>query len=227
MAIKITDEVIKEYTERNGLPEVYEAYKGVKNSKDLKKFMRDTLNKRTVEAIEIEQKRNKKIDALNKLRDDSLYEGATDEELVELDPETFSDIESEKAEVQFGIPDNLFPPKEGMSNREWLAVTRENFRKAGLDFDNKEDRMRAAEAQSIAVQKQELQAEKEARGLKEGLKEEVTTPRTSGKYYAGEPVTTSDVVSDVLRAGEARRSSPFRPWPSATSWTWLRTRTSP
>ena len=62
MAIKITDEVIKEYTERNGLPEVYEAYKGIKNSKDLKKFMRDTLNKRTVEAIEIEQKRNKKID---------------------------------------------------------------------------------------------------------------------------------------------------------------------
>ena len=146
MAIKITDEVIKEYTERNGLPEVYEAYKGIKNSKDLKKFMRDTLNKRTVEAIEIEQKRNKKIDALNKLREDSLYEGATDEELVELDPETFSDIESEKAEVQFGIPDNLFPSREGMSNREWLAVTRENFRKAGLDFDNKEDRMRAAEA---------------------------------------------------------------------------------
>ena len=63
--------------------------------------------------------------------------------------------------------------------------------------------MRAAEAQSIAAQKQELQAEKEARGLKEGLKEEVTTPRTSGKYYAGEPVTTSDVVSDVLRLGEA------------------------
>ena len=35
MAIKIDDEVMKEYTERNNLPEVYEAYKGIKNAKDL------------------------------------------------------------------------------------------------------------------------------------------------------------------------------------------------
>ena len=45
MAFKITDEIIKEYTERNGLPEVYEAFKEVKSDKDLKKFMRDKLSR--------------------------------------------------------------------------------------------------------------------------------------------------------------------------------------
>ena len=204
MAFKITDEIIKEYTERNGLPEVYEAFKEVKSDKDLKKFMRDKLNKRTVEAIETEMKQGKRREALQKLREDDPYtEGMTDEEIVESSPESFVDIDDEKAEIQFGIPSDLFKPKGEMSNREWIAMEREVFKRAGLDFDNMEDRQRAAEAQSIAAQKQELQAEKEARGLKEGLKEEVTTPRTSGKYYAGEPVTTSDVVSDVLRVGEA------------------------
>lgn len=198
MAIKITDEIIKEYTEREGLPEVYEAYKGIKNSKDLKKFMRDNLNKRTVEAIEIEQKRNKKIDALNKLREDSLYDGATDEELVELDPETFSDIESEKAEVQFGIPTDLFPPKGEMSNREWLAVTRENFRKAGLDFDNKEDRQRAAEAAAKEESRESLR--------EEARKESASgwaTPSSQARMEAGEPVRGVDVAADVMRIAEA------------------------
>lgn len=198
MAIKITDEIIKEYTEREGLPEVYEAYKGIKNSKDLKKFMRDKLNKRTVEAIEIEQKRNRKIDALNKLREDSLYEGATDEELVELDPETFSDIESEKAEVQFGIPTDLFPPKGEMSNREWLAVTRENFRKAGLDFDNMEDRQRAAEAAA---------REQGRESLREEAKKESASgwaaPSSQERMEAGEPVRGVDVAADLIRIAEA------------------------
>ena len=198
MAIKITDEIIKEYTEREGLPEVYEAYKGIKNSKDLKKFMRDNLNKRTVEAIEIEQKRNKKIDALNKLREDSLYEGATDEELVELDPETFSDIESEKAEVQFGIPTDLFPPKGEMSNREWLAVTRENFRKAGLDFDNMEDRQRAAEAAAREQERESLRAE-----AKKESASGWATPSSQARMESGEPVRGVDVAADVMRIAEA------------------------
>lgn len=198
MAIKITDEIIKEYTEREGLPEVYEAYKGIKNSKDLNKFMRNNINKSTVKAIEIEQKRNKKIDALNKLREDSLYDGATDEELVELDPETFSDIESEKAEVQFGIPTDLFPPKGEMSNREWLAVTRENFRKAGLDFDNKEDRQRAAEAAAKEESRESLR--------EEARKESASgwaTPSSQARMEAGEPVRGVDVAADVMRIAEA------------------------
>jgi hypothetical protein len=198
MAIKITDEIIKEYTEREGLPEVYDAYKGIKNSKDLKKFMRDPLNKRTVEAIEIEQKRDKKIEALNKMREDSLYEGATDEELVEVDPETFADIESEKAEVQFGIPANLFPQKGEMSNREWLALTRENFRKAGLDFDNKEDRQRAAEAAAREQTRESLREEAKKEGASGWA-----TPSSQARMEAGEPVRGVDVAADVMRIAEA------------------------
>lgn len=199
MAIKITDEVIKKYTEREGLPEVYEAYKGIKSSNDLKKFMRDPLNKRTVEAIEIEQKRDKKIDALNKLREDPLYEGATDEELVELAPETFADIEGDKAEVQFGIPTNLFPPKGEMSNREWLAIIRENFRKAGLDFDNPEDRRRAAEAQSLEEGRDQIKESVK----EEGLRASLGVPRSLERMRRGEQIGGVDVASDLLRIAEA------------------------
>jgi hypothetical protein len=198
MAIKIDDEVMKEYTERNNLPEVYEAYKGIKNAKDLKRAMKDKMFRRTVEGIEAEQKISMKIDALNKLREDATLEDATDEELVEYMPETFADINAEKAEVQYGVPANLFPPKEGMSNREWLAVTRENFKRAGLDFDDKEDRQRAAEAAARAEQKEFAKAE----AAKEGLSS-ITTPRSSEKMAQGEPVTIGDAASDLLRIAEA------------------------
>lgn len=198
MAIKIDDEVMKEYTERNNLPEVYEAYKGIKNAKDLKRAMKDKMFRRTVEGIEAEQKISMKIDALNKLREDATLEDATDEELVEYMPETFADINAEKAEVQYGVPANLFPPKEGMSNREWLAVTRENFKRAGLDFDDKEDRQRAAEAAARAEQKEYAKAE----AVKEGLSS-ITTPRSSEKMAQGEPVTIGDAASDLLRIAEA------------------------
>ena len=198
MAIKIDDEVMKEYTERNNLPEVYEAYKGIKNAKDLKRAMKDKMFRRTVEGIEAEQKISMKIDALNKLREDATLEDATDEELVEYMPETFADINAEKAEVQYGVPANLFPPKEGMSNREWLAVTRENFKRAGLDFDDKEDRQRAAEAAARDVQKEQMKAE----AAKEGLSS-ITTPRSSEKMAQGEPVTIGDAASDILRIAEA------------------------
>lgn len=204
MAFKITDEIIKEYTERNGLPEVYEAFKEVKSDKDLKKFMRDKLNKRTVEAIEFEMKQGKRREALQKLREDDPYtEGMTDEEIVESAPESFVDIDEEKAEIQFGIPSDLFKPKGEMSNREWIAMEREVFKRAGLDFDDKEDRQRAAEAQAKAEQKETLKEEKDERGILQSLSEGVTTPRTSGKYYEGKPVTTADVVSDGLRIAEA------------------------
>ena len=198
MAIKIDDEVMKEYTERNNLPEVYEAYKGIKNAKDLKRAMKDKMFRRTVEGIEAEQKISMKIDALNKLREDATLEDATDEELVEYMPETFADINAEKAEVQYGVPANLFPPKEGMSNREWLAVTRENFKRAGLDFDDKDDRQRAAEAAARAEQKEQMKAE----AAKEGLSS-ITTPRSSEKMAQGEPVTIGDAASDLLRIAEA------------------------
>ena len=198
MAIKIDDEVMKEYTERNNLPEVYEAYKGIKNAKDLKRAMKDKMFRRTVEAIEAEQKISMKIDALNKLREDATLEDATDEELFEYMPETFADINAEKAEVQFGVPANLFPPKEGMSNREWLAVTRENFKRAGLDFDDKDDRQRAAEAAARAEQKEFAKAE--------ARKESASgwaTPSSQARMEAGEPVRGVDVAADVMRIAEA------------------------
>lgn len=203
MAININDEMIREYTERNDLPGVYEAFKAVKNSKDLKKFMEDKMNRRTIEAIEAEQKLEKRNELLSKIREENPEdtEGFTDEVIIAGNPSKFSEIFSEKSEIQYGVPSNLFPNKEGMSNREWLSITRENFKRAGLDFDNPEDRRRAAEAQSKKEWREEAEEDVKEEGW-EGFKAGLS-PRSRAKLEAGEPIEEGDVAADVLRIGEA------------------------
>lgn len=203
MAININDEMIREYTERNDLPGVYEDFKAVKNSKDLKKFMEDKMNRRTIEAIEAEQKLEKRNELLSKIREENPEdtEGFTDEVIIAGNPSKFSEIFSEKSEIQYGVPSDLFPDKEGMSNREWLSITRENFKRAGLDFDNPEDRRRAAEAQSKKEWREEAQEDVKENGW-EGFKAGLS-PRSRAKLEAGEPIEEGDVAADVLRIGEA------------------------
>ena len=147
MAIKITEDIIKEYAERNDLPTLYEKYKEIKSDKDLKKFQRE--NKHALQAIEGEQKVKRREERLAEIREkDPLSFGVTDEELVEAMPEDFTKIEAEDAELDYGVPKNLFIPKGSYTNKEWLSIMRQRFKNAGLDFDNLEDRRRAAEAQS-------------------------------------------------------------------------------
>jgi hypothetical protein len=203
MAININDEMIREYTERNDLPGVYEAFKAVKNSKDLKKFMEDKMNRRTIEAIEAEQKLEKRNELLSKIREENPEdtEGFTDEVIIAGNPSKFSEIFSEKSEIQYGVPSDLFPDKEGMSNREWLSITRENFKRAGLDFDNPEDRRRAAEAQSKKEWREKAEEDVKEEGW-EGFKAGLS-PRSRAKLEAGEPIEEGDVAADVLRIGEA------------------------
>jgi hypothetical protein len=203
MAININDEMIREYTERNDLPGVYEAFKAVKNSKDLKKFMEDKMNRRTIEAIEAEQKLEKRNELLSKIREENPEdtEGFTDEVIIAGNPSKFSEIFSDKSEIQYGVPSDLFPDKEGMSNREWLSITRENFKRAGLDFDNPEDRRRAAEAQSKKEWREEAEEDVKEEGW-EGFKAGLS-PRSRAKLEAGEPIEEGDVAADVLRIGEA------------------------
>lgn len=203
MAININDEMIREYAERNDLPGVYEAFKAVKNSKDLKKFMEDKINRRTIEAIEAEQKLEKRNELLSKIREENPEdtEGFTDEVIIAGNPSKFSEIFSDKSEIQYGVPSDLFPDKEGMSNREWLSITRENFKRAGLDFDNPEDRRRAAEAQSKKEWREETEEDVKEEGW-EGFKAGLS-PRSRAKLEAGEPIEEGDVAADVLRFGEA------------------------
>ncbi|MBQ1347852.1 MAG: hypothetical protein IIY58_00630, partial [Aeriscardovia sp.] len=113
----------------------------------------------------------------------------------------FSEIFSEKSEIQYGVPSDLFPDKEGMSNREWLSITRENFKRAGLDFDNPEDRRRASEAQSKKEWREEAEEDVKEEGW-EGFKAGLS-PRSRAKLEAGEPIEEGDVAADVLRIGEA------------------------
>jgi hypothetical protein len=198
MALQITDEVIKEFTERNNLPDVYKAFQEVKNEKDYKSFMKDPTNKKTIEAIEAEMKMDKRREVLASLREDPTIASFTDEELYEIAPDQFADIAEEKAEVSFGFPENLFIPKGGMSNREWLATEREIFKRAGLDFDNLEDRRQAARRQA--------EAESKKATAEEAKKEGATgwaTPRSQERMEKGEAVTKGDVASDVLRIAEA------------------------
>ena len=85
MAIKITEDIIKEYAERNDLPSLYEKYKEIKSDKDLKKFHRE--NKFALQAIEGEQKGKRREERLAEIREkDPLSFGVTDEVLVDFMP---------------------------------------------------------------------------------------------------------------------------------------------
>ena len=198
MAIKITEDIIKEYAERNDLPTLYEKYKEIKSDKDLKKFQRE--NKFALQAIEGEQKGKRREERLAEIREkDPLSFGVTDEEIVEAMPEDFTKIESEDVELDYGIPKNLFIPKGDYTNKEWIGIMRQRFKEAGLDFDNLEDRRRAAEAQSKEEGREGLREVAEEEG---GFSAEMS-PRSLAKLKAGKQIEEGDVASDVLRMGEA------------------------
>lgn len=198
MAIKITEDIIKEYAERNDLPTLYEKYKEIKSDKDLKKFQRE--NKFALQAIEGEQKGKRREERLAEIREkDPLSFGVTDEEIVEAMPEDFTKIESENVELDYGIPKNLFIPKGDYTNKEWLGIMRQRFKEAGLDFDNLEDRRRAAEAQSKEEGREGLREVAEEEG---GFSAEMS-PRSLAKLKAGKQIEEGDVAADVLRMGEA------------------------
>lgn len=198
MAIKITEDIIKEYAERNDLPTLYEKYKEIKSDKDLKKFQRE--NKFALQAIEGEQKGKRREERLAEIREeDPLTYGVTDEELVEAMPEDFTKIESEDVELDYGIPKNLFIPKGDYTNKEWIGIMRQRFKEAGLDFDNLEDRRRAAEAQSKEEGREGIREVAEEEG---GFRAEMS-PRSIAKLKAGKQIEEGDVAADVLRMGEA------------------------
>ena len=215
MAIKITEDIIKEYAERNDLPTLYEKYKEIKSDKDLKKFQRE--NKFALQAIEGEQKGKRREERLAEIREkDPLSFGVTDEELVEAMPEDFTKIEAEDIELDYGVPKNLFIPKGNYTNKEWLSIMRQRFKNAGLDFDNLEDRRRAAEAQSKEESREGLREEAEKPG--EGFAENKITrmmpefikepsakmsPRSLAKLQAGKQIESEDVASDIMRLAEA------------------------
>ena len=54
MAIRIDETIIKDYADRNGLPEVYESFKSVKTQDDYNKWKKDPVNRRVIESIELE-----------------------------------------------------------------------------------------------------------------------------------------------------------------------------
>ena len=198
MAIKITEDIIKEYAERNDLPTLYEKYKEIKSDKDLKKFQRE--NKFALQAIEGEQKGKRREERLAEIREkDPLSFGVTDEEIVEAMPEDFTKIESEDVELDYGIPKNLFIPKGDYTNKEWIGIMRQRFKEAGLDFDNLEDRRRAAEAQSKEEGREGIREFAEEEG---GFRAEMS-PRSLAKLKAGKQIEEGDVAADVLRMGEA------------------------
>lgn len=198
MAIKITEDIIKEYAERNDLPTLYEKYKEIKSDKDLKKFQRE--NKYALQSIEGEQKSKRREERLAEIREeDPLTFGVTDEELVEAMPEDFTKIEAEDIELDYGVPKKLFIPKGNYTNKEWLSIMRQRFKNAGLDFDNLEDRRRAAEAQSKEEGKEGLREVAEEEG---GFRASLS-PRSYAKLQAGKQIEGEDVASDIMRLAEA------------------------
>lgn len=198
MAIKITEDVIKEFSERNDLPTLYEKYKEIKSDKDLKKFKRE--NKLSLEAIMREQKGKRREEKLSEIRErDPLTFGVTDEEIVEAMPEDFTKIEAEDVELDYGVPKNLFIPKGDYTNKEWLSIMRERFKAAGLDFDNLEDRRRAAEAQSKEESREDIRKIAEEEG---DFRAEMS-PRSLAKLKSGKQIEEGDIAADVLRMGEA------------------------
>ena len=198
MAFKITEDIIKEYAERNDFPNLYEKYKEIKSDKDLKKFMRE--NKFTIQDLAKEQKGKRREELISKIREsDPRSSGDTDEEIVESEPEEFAKIEAEDIEIDYGVPKNLFIPKGDYTNKEWLGIMRQRFKEAGLDFDNQEDRRRAAETQSKEEGREELRGIAEEEG---GFRAEMS-PRSLAKLKAGKQIETGDVIADILRMGEA------------------------
>ena len=202
MAIRIDDTAIKEYADRNGLPEVYESFKSVKTQDDYNRWKKDPVNRRVIESIELESRAGKRASLVEDIKKkDPTLAPFTSEEIFSILPDEFAKIENEKAEYAGSIPDDLFVKKDGMSNKEWLAVMRQHFKDHGMDFDNPEDRMNAAKAQSEREGRETLAEESKAEYGETGATWDV--PRSAAKLQAGKPVETLDAVADAMRIAEA------------------------
>lgn len=202
MAIRIDETTIKEYADRNGLPEVYESFKSVKTQNDYNKWKKDPVNRRVIESIELESRAGKRASLVEDIKKkDPTLAPFTSEEIFSILPDEFAKIESEKAEYAGSIPDDLFVKKDGMSNKEWLAVMRQRFKDYGLDFDNPEDRRNAAKAQSEREGRETLAEESKKEYGATGATWDV--PRSAAKLQAGKPVETLDAVADAMRIAEA------------------------
>jgi hypothetical protein len=202
MAIRIDENTIKEYADRNGLPEVYESFKSVKTQDDYNKWKKDPVNRRVIDSIELESRKEKRASLVEDIKKkDPTLAPFTSEEIFSILPDEFAKIENEKAEYAGSIPDDLFVKKDGMSNKEWLAVMRQRFKDHGLDFDNPEDRRNAAKAQSERKGRENLAEESKAEYGETGATWDV--PRSAAKLQAGKPVETLDAVADAMRIAEA------------------------
>ena len=68
MAIRIDDTTIKEYADRNGLPEVYESFKSVTTQDDYNRWKKDPVNRRVVESIELESRKEKRASLVDDIK---------------------------------------------------------------------------------------------------------------------------------------------------------------
>lgn len=202
MAIRIDETTIKDYADRNGLPEVYESFKSVKTQDDYNKWKKDPVNRRVVESIELESRKEKRAALVDDIKKkDPTLAPFTSEEIFSILPDEFANIENEKAEYAGSIPDDLFIKKDGLSNKEWLAIMRQRFKDHGLDFDNLEDRRNAAKAQSEREGRETLA--EESKTIPTIYGETWDVPRSAAKLQAGKPVETLDAVADAMRIAEA------------------------
>lgn len=202
MAIRIDETTIKEFADRNGLPEVYESFKSVKTQDDYNKWKKDPVNRRVVESIELESRKEKRAALVDDIKKkDPTLAPFTSEEIFSILPDEFANIENEKAEYAGSIPDDIFIKKDGLSNKEWLAIMRQRFKDKGLDFDNPEDRRNAAKAQSEREGRETLA--EESKTIPTIYGETWDVPRSAAKLQAGKPVETLDAVADAMRIAEA------------------------
>lgn len=202
MAIRIDETTIKEFADRNGLPEVYESFKSVKTQDDYKKWKKDPVNRRVIESIELEKRKEKRAALVDDIKKkDQTLAPFTSEEIFSILPDEFAKIENEKAEYAGSIPDDLFIKKDGLSNKEWLAIMRQRFKDKWLDFDNPEDRRNAAKAQSEREGRETLA--EESKTIPTIYGETWDVPRSAAKLQAGKPVETLDAVADAMRISEA------------------------
>lgn len=205
MAIRIDETTIKDYADRNGLPEVYESFKSVKTQYDYNKWKNDPVNRRVIENIELESRKEKRASLVDDIKKkDPTLAPFTSEEIFSILPDEFAKIENEKAEYAGSIPDDLFIKKDGLSNKEWLAIMRQRFKDHGLDFDNLEDRRNAAKAQSEREGRENLSEESKTIPTIYGETDATwDVPRSAAKLQAGKPVETLDAVADVMRIAES------------------------
>lgn len=202
MAIRIDETTIKEFADSNGLPEVYESFKSVKTQDDYNKWKKDPVNRRVVESIELESRKEKRAALVDDIKKkDPTLAPFTSEEIFSILPDEFAKIENEKAEYAGSIPNDLFIKKDGLSNKEWLAIMRQRFKDKGLDFDNPEDRRNVAKAQSESEGRETLA--EESKTIPTIYGETWDVPRSAAKLQAGKPVETLDAVADAMRIAEA------------------------